>query len=137
MSGSTLSTEFQFLDANRPNGKFKTIQPRTKDLEYSVAHRGDSFYITTNYNAKNFRLMKTSTNRTTRRNWREVIAHRDDVLLESVELFNNYLVIGERKNGLRQIRVIDEKNNKEHYLDFGEAAYVAYPIANFEMDIFI
>jgi len=139
-SGSTLSTEYRYLDADNPGGEFKVIQPREKKLEYSVDHYGDYFYIVTNLpapgqeDAKNYRLVKTPVNKTTKENWVEVIPHRKDVLLEGIEIFKNYLVLQERKNGLIQLRIINWNDNEEHYLDFGEPVYVAYISANPEFD---
>ncbi len=134
ISNSTLSTEFRYLDADRPEGQFKVVQPREKDLEYSVDHYQDKFYVLTNYKAKNFRLMETPINKTTKENWVEVIPHRDDVLLEGFEIFKDFLVVGERKNGLTQIRIINWEPKSEHYLDFGEETYSAYIAQNPEFD---
>jgi oligopeptidase B len=134
ISNSTLSTEFRYLDADQPDGEFKIIQPREKDLLYDVEHFKDKFYIRTNYQAKNFRLMQASIDKTTKENWTEVIPHRDDVLLEEFEIFNNFLVLNERKNGLTQLRIINWEDKAEHYLDFGEETYVAYIAFNPEFD---
>ena len=133
-SSSTLSTEYHFLDASKPEGEFKIIHPREKDLEYSVAHFKDKFYIRTNYEAKNFRLMKTSVNRTSKENWKEVIPHREDVLLQQFEIFKDFLVVSERKNGLIHLRIIKWDKKAEHYLDFGEETYSAYISNNPEFD---
>ena len=133
-SGSTLSSEYRFLDANSPDGKFKIIQPREKDLEYGVDHYKDKFYIRTNYKAKNFRLMETPVNRTTKGNWKDVIPHRDDVLLQGFEVFKGFLVVNERKNGLPHLRIMRWDKKGEHYLDFGEETYAAYISYNPEFD---
>ncbi len=130
----TLSSEYRFLDADNPDGEFQIIQPREKDHEYSADHYQDKFYIHTNWDAKNFRLMETPVDQTAKENWKEVIPHRDDVLLEGFELFKNYLVLSERKNGLTQIRVIKWADKSEHYLDFGEEAYLAYISTNPDFD---
>jgi oligopeptidase B len=130
----TLSTEFRILDANNPEGDFKIFEPRQMDHEYSIDHIGDKFYIVTNSNAKNFKLMETPVGKTSQENWKEVIGHRDDVMLDYIVTFNNYLVVSEREKGLRQLRIIDQKTNDEHYLDFGEEAYVAYASANPEFN---
>jgi len=135
VSSHTLSTEYRFLDANRPDGKFKIIQPRKKDLLYNVDHYKDKFYIRTNYKAKNYRLMKTSINKTSKENWKEVIPHREDVFLQQFEIFKDFLVVNERKNGLPQLRIIKWKDKAEHYLDFGEETYTAYIAYNPEFDI--
>jgi oligopeptidase B len=133
-SWSTLSTEMQFLDADKPNGKFKVIQPRTKDLEYSVSHFGDHFYIKTNYKAKNFRLMKTPVKNTGIDNWIEVIPNRDEVLLESTELFKDYLVVQEKKLGLNNLRIIAWDGTKDEYIQFNDQAYSVYIGTNPEFD---
>ncbi len=133
-SWSTLSTEYRFLDASDPNGDFRIVQPRERDHEYSVDHYGDHFYIVTNWKAKNFRLMKTPVERTRKRNWVEVIPHRQDVLLEDIEIFKNHLVLEERKDGLTHLRIRRWDGSKDHYLDFGEAAYTAYVSTNPEFD---
>lgn len=133
-SSSTLSAEYRVLDADTPDGGFRVFHPREKDMLYDIDHRGDKFYIVTNFDAKNFRLMETALDKTSKENWKEVIPHRTDVLLEGIELFNNYMVLSERKNGLSQLRIMNNANQQEHYLDFGEPAYVAYVSSNPEMD---
>ncbi|NOR22268.1 MAG: prolyl oligopeptidase family serine peptidase [Candidatus Aminicenantes bacterium] len=133
-SGSTLSDEYRFLDAGNPDGKFKIIQPREKGLEYSVDHYRDEFFIRTNYKAKNFRLMATPVNKTTKGNWKEVIPHRDDVLLQGFEIFKDFLVVNERKNGIPNLRIMRWDKKGEHYLDFEEEAYSAYIAYNPEFD---
>ncbi len=129
-SSQTLSSEYRVLDANQPGGEFRIIQPREREHEYSIDHYNDKFYITTNWQAKNFRLMETSVNATTKENWKEVIAHRDDVLLEGMELFRDYLVIDERKDGLSHLRVIHWADKSEYYLDFADPAYTVGVGAN-------
>jgi oligopeptidase B len=134
-SEQTLSTEFRFIPADRPEAEFKVFQPRTHDLEYSVDHYKDKFYIRTNLDAKNFRLMTAPLDRTAKENWAELVPHRPDVLLEGFELFTGALVLGERKNGLVQIRIMPwDKKVPEHYVDFGEETYAAYPDENPEFD---
>jgi oligopeptidase B len=120
-----MSNEYRVLEADNPTGEFRVIQPRERSLEYSIDHYGDKFYITTNLNAKNFRLMETSETATTKENWKEVIGHRNDVLLEGIEIFKNYLVVDERKNGLTQLRVIKWSDRSEHYIAFNDPAYTA------------
>jgi oligopeptidase B len=132
-STQTLSNEYRYLDANNPAGEWKIIQPREVNLEYQPDHFGDSFYIKTNLNAKNFKLVKTPVSATTKENWVDVIPQRSDVYLEDFELFKDFLVVGERLNGLRNIRVIEWKG-KEHYIAFNDPAYVAYPTANLDFN---
>jgi oligopeptidase B len=136
-SNQTLSNEYRVLSADAPVGDFKIIQPRERNLEYSIDHYGDRFYITTNLDAKNFRLMSCSENTTTKENWQEVIAHRADVLLEGIEIFKNYLVVDERKNGLTQLRVIRWADKSEYYVEFQDPTYAAGVGSNpeFETDV--
>lgn len=130
----TLSTECRFLEADSPDGEFNLIQARERDHEYSVDHFGDKFYIRTNYGAKNFRLMKTPVTQTGKEHWQEVIGHRDDVFIEGLEIFADFLVLEERARGLINLRVIPWAEGGEHYLDFGEPAYLAYISINPEFD---
>lgn len=133
-SGSTLSSEYRILDADKPDGTFKIFHPREKDMLYDIDHRGDKFFIVTNWEAKNFRLMESPLDKTSKENWKEVIPHRSDVLLQGLDLFTDHMVLSERKNGLSQLRIINTTTKQEHYLDFGEPAYVAYSGTNPEMD---
>jgi len=132
-SYQTLSQEYRVLNADDPFGEFRVIQPRERELEYSIAHFEDKFYIVTNLDAKNFRLMETPENATSKENWKEVIPHRPDVLLESMEIFTNHLVLTERINGIRQLR-IRPTSGEEHYIDFPEDAYLAYTQNNPDFD---
>jgi oligopeptidase B len=133
-SFSTLTSEFRFLPADDPEGEFTVIQPRVRGLEYNVSHYGDYFYILTNLDATNFRLMKTPVDRTGKENWEEVIPHREDVLLEGLEIFRDYLVLDERKEGLTMLRVIPWDGSDEHYIDMGEEVYTASISVNPEFD---
>ncbi|MEL7147514.1 MAG: S9 family peptidase, partial [Bacteroidota bacterium] len=133
-NSSTLSSDFHLLDADNPSGEFKQFIPREQVHEYSIEHYRDKFYILTNWNAENFRLMETTEDDTDKSSWKEVIAHRSDVLLSGIEVFKDYLVISERKNGLTHINIIDQNTNQSQYLDFGEAAYVASPSNNPEIN---
>ena len=130
----TLSTEYRYIDANKPDAKFTIIQKREKNLEYSVYHYKEYFYILTNYEAKNFRLMKTPVSTPQKENWKEVIAHKKDILIEGVDIFEDYLVVEERKNGLTQIKVINWDNKKEYYIDFNDPAYTVSTFANMEFN---
>ena len=133
-SHQTLSSEVRYLDANDPDGTFKIIQPRERNHEYNVSHFDDHFYIVSNWDAKNFRLMKTPVNKTTKDNWEEVIAHRKDVFLEDIEIFKNHLVVEEREEGLTNIRVIKWDDFSEHYITFNDPTYMAYVGANPSFD---
>ena len=118
-------SETRFLDASNPGGTFTLFYPRTMHLVYDVDHYNDKFYIRTNLDATNFRLMECPLDKTSKESWKEVIAHRPEVYLESFTLFKDHLVLSERKEGLMNIRVINQKDNSEHYLSFDEPAYDA------------
>jgi oligopeptidase B len=133
-SRTTLSTEYRYLDAGHPEREFQVFQPRERGLEYDIEHFRDKFYILTNDQAKNFRLMETPVGKTAKENWTVVIPHRDDVLLEDFELFDNFLVVQERKSGLSQLRVISWKDGSESNVDFGEPTYAASIGRNPEFD---
>ena len=126
-SSATLSSEYRTLPADAPNGEFTVFQKRENDLEYGISHYNGNWYVRTNKDgASNFKLMKCSEGNTSKENWGDVIGHRDDVLFESLEIFEKYLVVDERSNGLTQLRIIPWDGSPEHYLDFGEETYTAY-----------
>ena len=125
-SSQTLSSEHRFLDAETPNGEWTIIQPREKNHKYSINHFDDHFYIKTNLDAKNFKIVKTPVSSSSKENWTEVIAHRKDVFIEGIELFKNYLVVEERENGLPQLRVIKWEDNTEHFIEFNDPTYTSY-----------
>ncbi len=133
-SNSTLTTEYQILLANNPNEKFSVFQKRTRGLEYSISHYNDSFYIVTNKDkATNFKLMKTPEAKTSKENWIDVIAHREEVLLESIDIFKDFLVVSERFNGLNQIHIMPWKGTS-YYLPFENETYSAFTTTNIDFD---
>jgi oligopeptidase B len=134
-SGSTLTTEYRILNADNPDGKFKIFQKRKRGVEYSINHYKDSFYILTNKDdADNFKLMKTHEDTTSVENWVEIIGHREDVLLEDIEIFANYLVLDEREGGLNKIRIMSWDGSEEYYLPFGSETYTAYTSTNVDFE---
>jgi oligopeptidase B len=128
------STEYRFLPTNRPTKKFMIIKERKPGIEYEINHHGDNFYMVTNEDATNFKLMVAPVTNLRRNSWQEVIPHRDSVLLQGVELFANHMVIYERENGLKQARVQNLTTGKSHYIDFPEPIYSFYPTGNLEFD---
>jgi oligopeptidase B len=134
VSRQTLSTECRFLDADTPEGTFAVLQARRPRLEYSADHLGDQFYIRTNLDARNFRLMKAPVASPGLESWREVIPHRDDVLLQRFALFRDFLVLEERRDGLTRLRVRPWSGEGEHEVEFGEPAYLAAIGPNAEQD---
>ena len=134
-SYSTLTSEFQILDANTPDAKFKIFQSRTRGLEYGISHFGSDFYIVTNKDdATNFKLMKTGENATGMENWEVLIEHRTEVLLEGIDIFKDYLVVSERNNGLNKIRIKRWDDTEDYYLPFTNETYTADPFQNVEFD---
>tara|TARA_Y100001936_G_scaffold11858_2_gene10377 strand:- start:16257 stop:18344 length:2088 start_codon:yes stop_codon:yes gene_type:complete len=129
-NSSTLVSDYHILNADNPSGTFRQFSPREEEHEYSIEHFKDKFYIVTNWNATNFRLMETSEKSTVKQSWSEVIPHRKDVLLNDIDVFSKHLVISERKDGIPQIRIINQDNGNEHYIDFGEEAFSAYTSIN-------
>lgn len=133
-SSQTVSNEYRFVDADTPDAEFQIIQPRERDLEYSVDHFGDNFYIVTNYNAKNFKVVKTPIDNTAKENWEDVIPHRDDVLVEGIEIFRDYFVVQEKSNALDQIRILNWEDGKDYYVEFQDEVYTARTSTNPEYD---
>jgi oligopeptidase B len=134
-SYSTLTSEFRFIQADKPNNEFKVFQPRVRGLEYSVSHYDDSFYILTNKdNAINFKLMKTSEKNTLMEYWQDMLPHREDVLIEDIDIFRNYLVVSERSNGLNEIRIMRWDKKEDYYLSFDNETYTAGTGGNPEFD---
>jgi oligopeptidase B len=126
-SSSTLSSEYRILNADTPDDLFTIFQPRIADLEYSIAHYHDSFYIISNKDkATNFKVSKTSENTTLIKFWEDIIPHRKEVLIEDIEIFKDYLVVNERENGLNNLRIISWDGTEDYYLPFNSETYTAY-----------
>ncbi|GAB2771783.1 S9 family peptidase [Salinimicrobium soli] len=134
-SSSTLTSEYRFLDADDPDGEFKVVQPRIRGMEYSIFHFEDHFYILTNYGgATNFKLMKTPVVDPQLSNWTDVIPHREEVLLEDIDLFKEYLVVSERSDGLNKIKVMRWDGQGSYFIDFDNETYTAYTGTNPDFD---
>lgn len=133
-SYATLAAEYRILEADNPDGEFRIFQPRERGLEHDIYHFEDKWYIYTNKDkAVNFKVMTTPETKTTKENWVDLIPHRPDVLVESLELFKDHLVVNERVNANRSLRVIPTEG-EPHYIDFGEDAFTAYSSINPEFD---
>jgi oligopeptidase B len=121
---STLTTEMRFLVADEPAGELTVIAPRAQGIEYFAAHHNGTFFIATNEDAKNFKLMKASASNLDKSTWQEVIPQRDDVMIDGLDSFANHLVVHERKGGLKQIRIsAGDGMRAVHYVDFPDPAY--------------
>ena len=126
-SYSTLTSEQRFLEADDPLGEFRLIQKRTRGLEYSASHYRDSLYIITNADgADNFKVVKTSLKKPSKKHWKDWIPFSKDVLIEDLELFQDYWVLTTRTNGLTQIRVSRWDGKEDYYLPMEGETYTAY-----------
>ena len=133
-SRQTLATEIHFIDADEPEGRLKTIAPRERAVEYSAAHVGDSFIIRTNLDAENFRLVKAPVAEPGRANWKELIPGREDVFLQGVDVFQNFMVVTERREGLSHLRIVPWDSGEDFEIEFDEPAYVTWVDENHEME---
>jgi len=124
-NNSSMTSESLYLEAANPTGSFKVFLPRRKGHQYDLDHADGKFYIRTNDGAQNFKLMSAAEGNVARANWKEVVPHRPDVLLEGFELFKDFLVLQERGNALTRIQVRPWTGGGDHFLDFGEPAYTA------------
>jgi oligopeptidase B len=132
---STRTTEVRFLSADEPDGEIKVLSPRKEGMEFLAAHHEGVFFIVTNDGAENFKLMKASVETSDINHWEEVIPHREDVLIDYVDTFKDYLVLYERRNGLRQIRITTfETMSNVRYIEFPEPAYSVELESNPEFD---
>jgi oligopeptidase B len=131
---SNTTTEVRFLDADRPDGGFRTIHPRQHKMEYYVTHNGDFFYIITNDGAENFKLVKAPVAKPGKTNWKSVVPYRKTIKIDDVEAFRNHLVVYERENGLKRIRVIDLAGGGSHRVKFTEPVYTMWAGDNPEYD---
>ena len=133
-SHQTVTSEYRYLEADDPLGKFQILQPRQRGHEYDVEHFEDRFYIRTNDQAKNFRLMTADIRTPGKEHWQELIPHREHVLLEGMELFQEFMVLEERKNGLAHLRILPWEGEGEHELEFWEPTYFVAFGDNYELD---
>jgi len=133
-NNSTLVSDYHVLNANKPNENFINFTPRRTDHEYSIVHYGTKFYVLTNWNAKNNRLMEVDEKTYDMSKWKEVIPHQNDLHLLDIEIFDNHLVISQRENGLRGLRIIDQGTGNDHLISFGEETYTTWLSTNKEFN---
>ncbi|MGB5238751.1 MAG: S9 family peptidase [Flavobacteriaceae bacterium] len=130
-SCSTLTSEYRILRSDEPEGEFEVFSPRTRGMEYSIFHYGHRFYILTNKDgATNFKLMTANEGQTTADHWQEFIGHNDDVLLEDVEIFEDFYVLSERKQGLNKLKIVRWDGTDSYYIPFQSETYVAGTYVN-------
>tara|TARA_B100001250_G_scaffold95205_1_gene79526 strand:+ start:254 stop:2386 length:2133 start_codon:yes stop_codon:yes gene_type:complete len=128
------SSDYQILRSDDIKGNFINFTKRKKNHKYSIAHSKDKFYVLTNLNAPNNRLMETSIGNTKNSNWKEVITHREEEQILEMEVFANHLVLNERVNGLSVLRIINESFTNDHYIDFNEETYSSWISRNREFN---
>ncbi len=135
-SYATVSSEFRILNANYPQGQFKVFQPRERDLEYDISHYKDKWYIVTNADgATNFKIMECPELNTERKNWKDFLPYKENVFINSLEMFKDHMVINERVDGMTKVKVMPWANKSDaHYIEFGEDAYMAYSSTNPEFN---
>ncbi len=133
-SSSTLSDEYRLIPASSPYETPRIFQKRERGLEYGIYHQGNQFYIVTNQDHLNFSIKTCNLDSTNKENWKEFIAGRENVLIEGLDVFNDFLVISERENGLTNLNVMNLENDSSHYIPFNEPAYVAGTSTNLMMD---
>lgn len=129
-SMSTVSDEYRLLPADQPDAEWRVFQPRQRDLEYGIAHMGNEFYIQCNIDAPNFKVMKCSEDATGLEHWTEVIPHREDVLLEDMDVFENHMVLSEKTNAQSRLTIMDWQQNTSHEIAFDEEVYSVSPTTN-------
>ena len=132
---ATRATEMRFISADDPDGELRILSPRKEGIEYFAAHHEGNFYIVTNDQSQNFKLMKARLEALAVEQWEEIIPHRDDVLIDYVDTFKEYLIVYERRNGLRQIRISPfGAMSNVRYIEFPELAYSVDPESNPEFE---
>ena len=133
-SSSTLSDEYRLIPASSPHEKPKVFQKRERGLEYNIYHHGDFFYILTNQNHHNFSIKTCRKDGTNKENWKEFISGKEEVLIEGLDVFNDFLVISQRDRGLIQLFVMNLKTKTNHYIPFNEPTYVVGTSSNLMMN---
>lgn len=133
-SGSLTTTEARFISADAPASEWQILLPRQQDREFEVDHHNEFFYIRVNDTGRNFRLVTAPVHDPDEKNWKEIIPHRPETMLEGIDCFANFYALYERQNGLPQIRLTDLKSGESHYLAFPEPAYSVFPSTNREWD---
>jgi oligopeptidase B len=128
------TTEVRFVDADCPEADFQVVQPREFGIEYSVEHHDERFFITTNDEAPNFRLVQAPVAAPSKANWSPVLPYRPDIKLDETDAFRSHLVVYERQAGLRQIRVMNLASGDEYLVPFPEPVYTLRAHENPEFD---
>jgi oligopeptidase B len=134
-SESLTATEYRYVSADRPTEPLKLIRPRETNHEYYPDHHGDLFYIRTNDAGRNFRLVSAPVSDPTKENWKEVMPHRKNVMLEDTDFFADYYVLSERENGIPKLRITELSSGKSRDIEFPEPVYNASVGQNREFNV--
>jgi oligopeptidase B len=133
-TASHTTSEFRYLDAADPAGPWKLIAPRQQDVEYYPDHLGDRFYIRANDQGRTFRLVTTPVSDPAKKNWKEIVPARADVMLSGFEPFQGFYVLVEREHGLPELTVVDLASGAAQRIAYTEPVYTAAPQRNREFD---
>jgi oligopeptidase B len=131
-SASTLSSEYRLIDADNPAAAPRLFQERRPKLEYDIADGGDRFYVRNNDGARNFKVSVCPSTATSKENWTDLLPHREDTLVEYIEVFKDWLVLKERANALGRLRAVSRSGGADSYVSFDEPAYMTDLGDNFE-----
>ncbi len=127
--GSFTSSDFRWIPADKPNAPFKLFLPRQKDIQYSVDDYHDRYFVTwkdpQNKNQKVYETPKEGYE--DRNRWKEIIPHDPNGKIEGVSVFEKYMVVTKRLNGLLQMNVRELANGNTKTINFPEPVYTAYP----------
>ncbi len=129
---SHTTSEARYLDAAEPTSEWKLVAPRQQDVEYYVDHRGDEFFIRVNDTGRNYRLVTAPVSAPAKANWKEIVPVRPDVMLNGIEVFQDFYVLVERENGLPELTVVKFGNGEKKRIAFAEPAYTVSPEINRE-----
>ena len=133
-SGSHTASEWRYFKADEAAPRLVLVEPRSPEHEYGLDHRAGLFYIRTNSTGRNFRMVTAPVGTPGRASWKEIVPHRDEVMLADFDLFQEHIVLYERERGLPQLRVLDLARSTAHRIDLPEAAYEVQPAPNRQFD---
>ncbi|MGI9040940.1 MAG: S9 family peptidase [Gemmatimonadales bacterium] len=128
------TSEVRFVSADSPTEPFRVMEPRRAGVEYTATHHGERFFITTNDEAPNFRLLSAPEADPSRAKWTPALPYRPQIKVDAADAFLGHLVVYEREAGLRQIRILELDSGGEHLVSFPEPVYTVRPHANPEFD---
>jgi oligopeptidase B len=123
--GSHTTSEARYLDASDPKAEWKLMAPRQQDVEYYPDHHGDQFLIRTNDKGRTFRLVTAPVSAPGKENWKEVLPVRPDVMLNDIEVFEDFYTLVERESGLPQLTIVNFADGAKQRITYPEPVYTA------------